>query len=135
MPAAMKKTPWNTWKKKVFNTTSEPSKGLGIALQDETQWQDTLLNYGKVQVCRLSEKIPGSGVPKRIIAYRYRAEGQLSLDHTKGYRYYALVSNDEAEALSCIEFYNQRGSARGRIILKNRTGILAAASCLSTTWR
>jgi len=46
---------------------------------------------------------------RRIVAYRYKAEGQLNLADINGYRYYAIVTNDSADALSCIEFYNQRG--------------------------
>ena len=63
-----------------------------------------------MEVCSIEEKLVGSDSYRRIVAYRYKVKGQLSLeDGRDGYRYYAIVTNDSAAALSCIEFYNQRG--------------------------
>lgn len=43
------------------------------------------------------------------MAYRYKTEGQLTLLDRAGYRYAAVLTNDEAAPLSCVEFYNRRG--------------------------
>jgi hypothetical protein len=89
---------------------SEMNAGLRIALEDEREWTAALLGERKVEVCSIEEKLFGSDGYRRIVAYRYKVKGQLSLeDGRDGYRYYAIVTNDSAAALSCIEFYNQRG--------------------------
>jgi len=85
------------------------SGGLRIALEDEPEWQPVILNNKKVEVCSIEEKLFGSQTYRRIVAYRYKVKGQLTIDDTNGYRYYGVVTNDTADALSCIEFYNQRG--------------------------
>src|SRR5207249_6100104 len=46
---------------------------------------------------------------RRVVAYREKVKGQLTVDEMNGYRYYAIVTNDTVQALECIEFYNQRG--------------------------
>jgi hypothetical protein len=88
---------------------AEMSGGLRIALEDEPEWQPVILNNKKVEVCSIEEKLFGSQTYRRIVAYRYKVKGQLTIDDTNGYRYYGVVTNDTADALSCIEFYNQRG--------------------------
>ncbi len=85
------------------------SATLRIALEDENEWQPALLGHRKVEVCSLEEPLFEDKKPRRIVAYREKVKGQLSLEHTNGYRYYAVVTSDTADALSCIEFYNQRG--------------------------
>lgn len=89
----------------------EMNASLSIALEDEPQWQQVMLAHRKVEVCSLEEPLFDDGKQRRIVAYRYKAEGQLSLADRDGYRYYAVLTNDGADALSCIEFYNQRGCA------------------------
>jgi len=81
------------------------------ALADEPEWQQVILNNKKVEVCSIEEKILGSKDKyRRIVAYRYKQAGQLSIDNINGYRYYAIVTSDkEKTALQCIETYNQRG--------------------------
>jgi hypothetical protein len=81
------------------------------ALADEPEWQQVILNNKKVEVCSIEEKILGSKDKyRRIVAYRYKQAGQLSIDNINGYRYYAIVTSDkEQTALQCIETYNQRG--------------------------
>jgi Transposase DDE domain group 1 len=88
---------------------AEMNAGLRIALEDEPEWQPVILNNKKVEVCSLEEKLFGSQPYRRIVAYRYKVKGQLTIDDANGYRYYSVVTNDTADALSCIEFYNQRG--------------------------
>jgi hypothetical protein len=86
--------------------------GLRIALEDEPQWQPAMLGYRRVEVCSITEQLFGKKEPqRRIVAYRYKAEGQLSIeDGSGGYRYYAIVTNDrQSDAPHCITFYNQRG--------------------------
>lgn len=44
------------------------------------------------------------------MAYRYKQKGQLTIDDTNGYRYYAIVTSDtQTSPLECIHIYNQRG--------------------------
>lgn len=89
---------------------AEMNGGLRIALEDEREWTAAMLGERKVEVCRIEEKLFGSDGYRRIVAYRYKVKGQLSLeDGRDGYRYYAILTNDTAAALGCIEFYNQRG--------------------------
>lgn len=88
---------------------AEMNASLRIALEDETEWQSVMLGHRKVEVCSIEEPLFGDSICRRIVAYRYKAEGQLSLSDINGYRYYAIVTNDSADALSCIEYYNQRG--------------------------
>ena len=88
---------------------AEMSAGLRIALEDEPEWEPVVLNNRKVEVCSIEEKLFGAETYRRIVAYRYKVKGQLTIDDTNGYRYYGVVTNDTADALACIEFYNQRG--------------------------
>ena len=88
----------------------EMNASLTIALEDEPQWQTVMLGQRQVEVCSVEEPVLDDPQPRRIVAYRYKAQGQLSLTDRDGYRYYAVLTNDTAgDALSCIEFYNQRG--------------------------
>jgi len=82
---------------------------LGIALEDETEWVSTMMNNRKVEVCSIAEKLFGSDKQRRVVAYRYKVKGQLTIDQTDGYRYSAIITNDLGYAQQCIEFYNQRG--------------------------
>lgn len=88
---------------------AEMNASLHIALEDEREWQTVMLGNRKVEVCSLEEPLFNDSKYRRIVAYRYKAKGQLSLTDINGYRYYAVVTSDNADALSCIEFYNQRG--------------------------
>lgn len=93
---------------------AQMNASLRIALEDETEWQSATLGYRKVEVCSIEEPLfdDPPQADRRIVAYRYKAEGQLNLADINGYRYYAVVTNDPAagtDALSCIEYYNQRG--------------------------
>ena len=92
---------------------AEMNASVRIALEDEREWKPVMLGYRKVEVCSIEEQLFGDTQYRRIVAYRYKAEGQLTLTDINGYRYYAVVTNDPAaggaDALSCIEFYNQRG--------------------------
>jgi hypothetical protein len=91
---------------------AEMNAGLRIALEDELQWQPVILGCRKIEVCSITEQLFGKKEPcRRIVAYRYKAAGQLSLeDGSEGFRYYAIVTNDgHSDAQHCITFYNQRG--------------------------
>jgi hypothetical protein len=88
---------------------AEMNASLRIALEDEREWKAVMLGHRKVEVCSIEEPLFNDAKYRRIVAYRYKAEGQLNLADINGYRYYAIVTNDSADALSCIEFYNQRG--------------------------
>ena len=90
---------------------AEMNAGLRIALEDETEWQTVELGYKKVEVCSILEKLFGSDEYRRVVAYRYKAKGQLTIDDAgTGYRYYAIVTSDtDATPLDCISFYNHRG--------------------------
>lgn len=88
---------------------AELSETLRIALQDETSWQPALLNNRKVEVCTVEEKLFCDQIVRRIVAYREKVKGQLSFEDAGGYHYHAVITNDSADPLTCIEFYNQRG--------------------------
>jgi hypothetical protein len=88
---------------------AEMNASLRIALEDEREWQTVMLGNRKVEVCSIEEPLFDDTKYRRIVAYRCKAQGQLSLTDINGYRYYAVVTSDGADALSCIEFYNQRG--------------------------
>lgn len=91
-----------------YYVRAENCRSLLDALEDERDWQDATLGYRKVQVCSIEENTLGK--PRRIIAYRYRQNGQLSIDDINGYRYYAIVTSDDTKSASdCIETYNGRG--------------------------
>lgn len=87
----------------------EMNASLSMALEDEPEWQWGMLGHRKVEVCSIEEPLFDDGRHRRIVAYRYKPQGQLSLLDKDGYRYAAVLTNDEADALGCIEFYNQRG--------------------------
>lgn len=56
----------------------------------------------------MEEKVLGTY--RRVVAYRYKQKGQLTIDDIDGYRYYAIVTSDlESTSLRCIETYNKRG--------------------------
>lgn len=87
---------------------AEMNAALRIALQDEQDWKPALLNHNKVEVCSIEH--PVFGQCRRIIAYRTKVAGQLTIDQTDGYHYQAILTNDTGgEELAVIEFYNQRG--------------------------
>jgi len=88
---------------------AEMNARLRIALEDEMDWQPAILNNRKVEVCSIEEKILGSEKARRIVAYRYKVGGQMTIDQTNEYRYYAIVTNDHGNEQQCIEFYNHRG--------------------------
>ena len=92
---------------------AELHEALRIALDDEPDWQPAVLGNRKVETCSIEEKLFAGSVARRIVAYREKAKGQLTIEQLKGYRYHALVTNDPAtggsDPISCIEFYNQRG--------------------------
>lgn len=80
------------------------------ALADEPDWQPAKIGFRKVEVCSIEEKILGQEKYRRIVAYRYRQKGQLTIGDFNGYRYYAIVTADkEKSPLECIQTYNQRG--------------------------
>lgn len=89
---------------------AEKCYSLMDALTDEPDWQPCMLGNKKVGVCSLQERIFGQQKYRRIVAYRYKQEGQLTIDDTDGYRYYCIVTSDQDNtALECINIYNQRG--------------------------
>ena len=87
---------------------AEINNGLRIALEDETEWKGTMLNYQRIQVCSITETVLGK--PRRIVAYRKRATGQLRIDEQDGYSYHAIATNDtQMSEDEVLKFYNQRG--------------------------
>lgn len=92
----------------LYTIRAEMSAGLRIALQDEDEWQPAMLNHKKIETCSILYNAMGR--ERRLVAYRKKAQGQLSIYHNDGYDYHALITNDDkAEAISVIKFYNQRG--------------------------
>lgn len=88
---------------------AENCRSVMDALEDEPEWQPVMIGNRKVEVCSMEERILGKY--RRVVAYRYRQKGQLTIEDINGYRYYAIVTSDrENTALQCIETYNQRGS-------------------------
>jgi hypothetical protein len=103
---------WLEANKVLYYIRAEMNASLRIALEDEPEWMPAMLGHRQVEVCSITEQLFGKKEPcRRIIAYRYKAEGQLSIeDGCGGYRYYAIVTNDEhSDARQCIAFYNLRG--------------------------
>jgi hypothetical protein len=87
---------------------AEHCQRLLDALRDEPEWQTIMLGHRKVEVCSIEEIVLGK--PRRIVAYRYKQQGQLDIFSPGMYRYYAIVtSNQQQSALDCIKIYNQRG--------------------------
>jgi len=62
------------------------------ALIDEPDWEEAMLGFKKVEVCSMQEMVLGKY--RRVVAYRYKITGQLSIDDIGGYRYYAIVTSD-----------------------------------------
>ena len=94
-----------------YYVRAEQNANLRIALEDETEWQPTLLNNCKVEVCSIEEPLFGQPDPRRIVAYRRKLKNeQATIFDRDGYRYSAIVTSDKkATAFEVIEFYNQRG--------------------------
>ncbi|MGH2645679.1 MAG: transposase, partial [Chitinophagaceae bacterium] len=89
---------------------AEMNTGLRIALEDETDWQPALLGYKQVEVCSIDYPAFGGKEEYRIVAYRAKVTGQLTLFQQDGYDYHAVITSDEESApLEVITFYNQRG--------------------------
>ena len=87
---------------------AEMNESLHVALQDETDWTPTMINFQKVEVCSIDHRVLGK--LRRIVAYRKKVKGQLQLHQTDGYDYHAILTSDKAaEADSVIDFYHQRG--------------------------
>lgn len=87
---------------------AELNAALRIALQDEQDWKEALLNNKKVEVCSIEHFVFGGY--RRIVAYRSKAAGQLTIDQADGYSYQAILTSDsDGESMTVIEFYNQRG--------------------------
>jgi hypothetical protein len=87
----------------------EMSAGLRIALEDETDWQPATLNYKNVDVCAINYQVFDQKKFRRIVAYRTKVTGQLTIDHYDGYQYHVIHTNDEGDPLEIINFYNHRG--------------------------
>lgn len=68
-----------------YYVRAENSRRLLDALVDETDWEDAMIGFRKVAVCAMEEKILGKH--RRVVAYRYRQTGQLTIDDIDGYRY------------------------------------------------
>src|SRR5438309_6618891 len=87
---------WLEDNKLLYYIRAEMNASLRIALEDEPQWQPVMLGCRKIEVCSITEQLFGKKEPcRRIVAYRYKAAGQLSLeDGSEGFRYYALVTKD-----------------------------------------
>lgn len=88
---------------------ADMNTGLRIALEDETGWEPAMLNHQKVQVCAIEYEVFGKKKPRRIVAYRKKAKGQLRIDQRDGYSYHAILTSDRADPMDVIKFYNQRG--------------------------
>ena len=88
---------------------ADMNTGLRIALEDERQWEPAMLNHQKVEVCAIEYEVFGQKKPRRIVAYRKKAKGQLRIDQRDGYSYHAVLTSDSAEPTDVIKFYNQRG--------------------------
>ncbi len=88
---------------------AEMNAALRIALEDEPDWEPAMLNYQKIEVCAIEHQVFGQKKYRRIVAYRKKVKGQLSIDQRDGYSYHAIVTSDTADPMEIIEFYNQRG--------------------------
>lgn len=88
---------------------AEMNADLRIALEDEPDWEPAMLNYQKIEVCAIEHQVFGQKKYRRIVAYRKKAKGQLSIDQQDGYTYHAILTSDTAEPMEIIKFYNQRG--------------------------
>lgn len=88
---------------------AEMNQDLRMALEDETDWEVALLNNKKIEVCEIDHQVFGQKKYRRIVAYRTKATGQLTIDHRDGYDYHAVLTNDPGNPLDIIKFYNHRG--------------------------
>lgn len=88
---------------------AEMNKSLRIALEDETDWESALINNKNVEICAIQHQVFGQNKFRRIIGYRTKAVGQLTIDHRDGYDYHAIITNDRGNPLEIIKFYNHRG--------------------------
>lgn len=90
---------------------AEQNQRLLDALIDEPDWMPAKLGgHRNVEVCSVEEPVLGQKRTRRIVAYRYKPKGQLSISDVNGYRYSAVITSDkEHSALECIEVYNHRG--------------------------
>ncbi len=88
---------------------ADMNTGLRIALEDEPEWEPAMLNYQRVEVCAIEYEVFGEKKPRRIVAYRKKAKGQLCIEQRDGYSYHAILTNDSAAPMDVIEFYNHRG--------------------------
>ncbi|MGH2642882.1 MAG: IS1380 family transposase [Chitinophagaceae bacterium] len=85
------------------------NESLRIAMEDEIDWQPAKLNYKDVEVCAMEEKVFGENTYRRMVAYRKKATGQLTIYQPDGYEYHAIITSDPGEPLEVIKFYNHRG--------------------------
>ena len=92
-----------------YYVRAEMNTGLRIALEDETEWQEAFLNNKKVEVCAIEHHVFDQEKYRRIVGYRTKAVGQLTIDHRDGYDYHAIITNDQGDPLEIIKFYNHRG--------------------------
>lgn len=92
-----------------YYVRAEMNVDLRIALEDERDWKPAMLNHKKVEVCCIEHQVFAEKMPRRIVAYRKKAKGQLCFENQGGYDYHAILTNDTDEEMSVIEFYNQRG--------------------------
>lgn len=88
---------------------AEMHANLRIALEDETDWEKAKLNHKDVEVCAIEHQVFGEKKYRRIVAYRTKATGQLTIDQRDGYSYHAVITNDPGKPLDIINFYNHRG--------------------------
>src|SRR4051812_9422201 len=65
----------------LYYIRAEMNASLRIALEDESEWMPVMLGCRQVEVCSITEQLFGKKEPeRRIVAYRYKATGQLSLE-------------------------------------------------------
>jgi hypothetical protein len=88
---------------------AEMNRDLRMALEDETDWQAAMLNNKRIEVCAIDHQVFSQKKYRRIVAYRTKATGQLTIDHRDGYDYHAVITNDPGDPLEIIKFYNHRG--------------------------
>ena len=92
-----------------------------------------MLGERKVEVCSLEEPLFEDKIYRRLVAIGYKAEGQLTLLDKAGYRYWAVVTKDTEDPLSCIGFYNHRGYEGKHHFKELMVMTLAGNTCPSTT--
>lgn len=67
------------------------------------------LNYKNIEVCAINHQVLGQKKFRRIVAYRTKVIGQLTIDHWDGSEYHIILTNDKETPLDIIDFYNHRG--------------------------